>query len=90
MVARTRADDGSLFVIFCREGEEDEVQLAPTGERALGIALVMLAHHSRVARGRQAHGAKGLRWCGHCATRIVTFKAGADRRRPFPSRILAS
>ena len=33
---------GSLLVTFSREGENEEVQIALTGEKALTAALVML------------------------------------------------
>jgi hypothetical protein len=42
MVARTRTQTG-LVVAFHRGGEEVESQVAPTGERALKIGLLMLA-----------------------------------------------
>jgi hypothetical protein len=51
MPAFTRKADGALLVTFARDGEPDEAQLAPTPHRALGAALIMLAHREALYAG---------------------------------------
>jgi hypothetical protein len=43
MVGRTRSFQGSVAVTFHRDGEDDETRVVQSGERALKIALLMLA-----------------------------------------------
>jgi hypothetical protein len=43
MPAYTHKADGSLLVSFCRDGEEPERQLVLSPERALIVAMAMLA-----------------------------------------------
>jgi len=51
MVARIRHEADLLLVTFSRDGEEPEQQLAPTGERARKIALVLLARQAALRAG---------------------------------------
>jgi hypothetical protein len=43
MVAYCRPNRGELLVVFSREGEDNEVHIAMSGELALLIALELLA-----------------------------------------------
>ncbi len=43
MPAYAQKSDGSLIVIFSRDGEPDEIQLVLSPERALIIAMAMIA-----------------------------------------------
>ena len=43
MVSRTQSYSGYLLVKFETEGEEPELQLAATGERALKVVFLMIA-----------------------------------------------
>jgi hypothetical protein len=51
MVGRTRTYRGTLLVTFTTDGEEPEQQLAATGERALKVALLMLAKRDALRPG---------------------------------------
>jgi hypothetical protein len=51
MVARTRIEPGLLLVTFESDGEAPEQQLAPTGDRALKIALLMIARRDALRHG---------------------------------------
>jgi hypothetical protein len=53
MAARTRSDDGDLLVTFSRDGEDDELAVAPTGERALKAAVLILLRHDALRHGDQ-------------------------------------
>jgi hypothetical protein len=44
MPAYTQPNLRGFHIVFERDGRELEAQHAPTGERALRVALVMLAH----------------------------------------------
>jgi hypothetical protein len=43
MVARVQSYHGHLLVAFTTEGDEPEIQLVSSGERALKVALLMIA-----------------------------------------------
>jgi hypothetical protein len=51
MPAYARSHDSALLIRFTRDGEPDEVAIAATPERALGVALTMLAHHEALYIG---------------------------------------
>jgi hypothetical protein len=51
MVARVRTYRGSLIVAFESDGEEAEQHLASTGQRALVIALSILARRDALRPG---------------------------------------
>jgi hypothetical protein len=51
MVGRTRTYSGHLLLTFTTDGEEPEQQLAATGERALKIALLMIARRDVLRPG---------------------------------------
>jgi hypothetical protein len=51
MVARTRIEPSLLLVMFETDGEEPEQELAPSGERALKAALLMLARRHALRHG---------------------------------------
>jgi hypothetical protein len=51
MPVYTHKADGSLLVTFVRDGEADEMQLARSPERALIIAMSMLARRSAFYAG---------------------------------------
>jgi len=50
MVARIHPEIG-LTVTFYREGQEPQMERAPTGERALKVAIMMLARLNEVQDG---------------------------------------
>jgi hypothetical protein len=52
MVARTRLET-ELLVIFSRDGERDDAQLVPNGERACATAVMMLAQRGVLHAGDQ-------------------------------------
>ena len=57
---------GSLLVTFSRQGENEEVQIALTGEKALTAALVMLMLRDELRAGdccSEDMVEVGERWC---------------------------
>jgi hypothetical protein len=53
MVARVQSYHGHLLVTFTTDGEEPEIQLVASGERALKVALVMIAGRDVLRHGDQ-------------------------------------
>jgi hypothetical protein len=53
MVARVQSHHGHLLVTFTTDGEEPEVQLVSSGERALKVALLMIAKRDVLRHGDQ-------------------------------------
>jgi hypothetical protein len=51
MVARTRTEPNLLLITFETDGDEPEQELAPTGERALKAALLLLAKRHALRHG---------------------------------------
>ena len=51
MPGYTRHEPALLLVTFASDGEEPEQQRAPTGERALKVALLMLAKRDQLRHG---------------------------------------
>jgi hypothetical protein len=53
MVARVQSYHGHLLVAFTSDGEEPEIQLVSSGERALKVALLMIARRDVLRPGDQ-------------------------------------
>jgi hypothetical protein len=53
MVARVQSYYGHLLVTFTTDGDESEIQLVSSGERALRVALQMIAKRDVLRHGDQ-------------------------------------
>jgi hypothetical protein len=51
MVGRVHTHRGDLLVIFSRDGEPDDVRLAPNGDRAAAIAIMVIAGRGTLQPG---------------------------------------
>jgi hypothetical protein len=53
MVARIRTYRGELVVVFSRDGDEGDARIAPNGERAAVVAVMMIATRGTLQAGDQ-------------------------------------